>query len=231
MRRSTFAGIALVAVVALALTAASVETLTLGSSPPVEGTTTPGEGGSSGCVSNAPGDPTGCADGDGADDDDGGGDPRPLSDTGGAAEQRSGGPALWQVVVGVALFTLGGVTVVYGLTRGDGTDPAQDGDGGSTNSTTADTASQRPAADVPPTNDVYRSWIALRDAVDTGTAAPSPAAVADAAVAAGFDEEAVESLTREFCVLRYGPAEVTAESEARARTLAGTLGIAVSADR
>jgi AICAR transformylase/IMP cyclohydrolase PurH len=78
---------------------------------------------------------------------------------------------------------------------------------------------------------VYRSWIALRDAVDTGTAAPSPAAVADAAVAAGFDEEAVESLTREFCVLRYGPAEVTAESEARARTLAGTLGIAVSTDR
>lgn len=219
MRRSGFVGIAVVAVVALALTAASVETLTVGSSPDIEGSATPGEGGPSGCVSNASDQPD-CASGEGGSGD----DTLPLPDSGGATPPASTGPALWQVVASVALFTLGGVAIVYGLTRGDGTDRNAGPEDGGAGSSTVEAAPARQAADVAPTNGVYRSWLALRQAADADAAA-SPAEVADTAVTAGFDEAAVDALTHEFCTVRYGPGEPTPDSEARARTLAERLGL------
>ena len=223
MRRGTFAGITLVAVIALALTAASVETVSV-SVPSAEGTETPNGGGPQGCASNGSTDGQGgCSTGTG----DGRNDSRIAGGTDDGTPTTADGPALWQVVASVALLTVGGVVVVYGLTRGDGTTVAEDNDETIATASPAEDRS-RLSADAPPTNAVYRAWLALRAEVALDGRPVSPAAVAAAAVAAGFEESAVETLTREFCAVRYGQQAPTAERERRAREAADSLGLEVS---
>lgn len=77
-------------------------------------------------------------------------------------------------------------------------------------------------ADVPPTNDVYRAWLALGEAVGDGgreeiDAGASPRERARRAIDAGFPAEPVRSLTRCFEAVRYGPAGATNEREREAR--------------
>lgn len=217
VRQITYVGIMALALIALSFTAAAVDT---GLDP--VGQELPGfERG---------GEPPGDVDRTGSSDDGGGPDDgesqvvRDANDDQEGDTEPSDGPALWQVVVGVVLVGIGGIAVVYGLTRGDGADVEADSDQQSPGSSGAADRIVL-ACDVAPTNEVYRVWLALREEVRPGDGPTTPAAIATAAAEQGFDEGTVRTLTKEFCAVRYGHASPTTEREQRARHAGEVLGI------
>lgn len=223
VHRGAFVGIAIVAVLALSFTAAAVDTglNTVNHEIAADDTdgTPPDEQPSGGQEKR---------DGEGSHENSG---------TVGAAEdstegqpERTDGPAPWQVVASVCLLTVGGVVIVYGLTRGENVDIESDRSETESTHRREDTDRLTFAADVPPTNDVYRVWLALHREIRPESPAVSPAELATTAVERGYDERAVETLTREFCAVRYGHASPTDERERRARTLGETLDISVEAE-
>ena len=138
--------------------------------------------------------------------------------------EATSGPPLWQVVVGLALFLVGSVAVLYGLTRGEDDDVAAEEPPGPEPTTSVDSRVTL-GTSVPATNDVYRAWTALCRAVPLDPAGQTPAEVVEAAVAAGYEAEAVAELTDAFCAVRYGDAAPTNERERRARALAAELAL------
>jgi len=67
-------------------------------------------------------------------------------------------------------------------------------------------------------NGVYRAWHEMTDVLDVDTPeTTTPAEFADAAVAAGLDEDDVATLTDLFREVRYGDADLTDEREREAR--------------
>ena len=131
---------------------------------------------------------------------------------------------LWQVAAGLALFLVGSAVALYGLTRGD--DEAGDDSEPTAPEPTAPAAETVTlGSSVPASNDVYRAWSALCGAVPLDPAGQPPAAVAEAAVGAGYRAEPVAELTDAFCAIRYGDAEPTSERERRARALAADLSL------
>ncbi len=230
MKRAAFIGLGVVAMVALALAAASVGSVAVAIDPGDSGGE-PGPSQSTGCTTD--GDSNDST--SGASECQGGGGPGSdgidvsLPESGGSADSNGSQPPAWQVALSLALVVLGGVVVIYGLTRGESAEvdpddeqwvPTADGD-------TYDGVDF--AADVEPDNDVYRAWLGLRHAADAG-ADRSPAAVADSAVQAGYPQSAVERLTDLFCAVRYGDRSLTAERERRARQLADTLDIPLAGE-
>jgi len=71
--------------------------------------------------------------------------------------------------------------------------------------------------DVPLTNDVYRAWATLEDAVTAGDGASTPGEVEADAAAAGADPDAVASLRSVFERVRYGRERPDAALESQAR--------------
>jgi len=139
------------------------------------------------------------------------------------ASDAATGPPLGQVVAGFAVFLLASIAVLYRLTRGDADDG---GDAPSDPEPTAPPADRVTlGADVPATNDVYRTWAALCRAAPLAPAGRTPAEVAEAAVGDGYGAETVAELTDVFCAVRYGDAAATSERERRARELAAELSL------
>ncbi|GCF14208.1 hypothetical protein Harman_21430 [Haloarcula mannanilytica] len=216
--------LAALAVVALAMVAASVETVstapavtteeqTVDSTPPPQA---PGGGG--------PGTPEGTQSATRV----------PETDAATAAASNvNNGPPRWQVAAGLMLVVLGGIAVLYELTRGEATDPDPDDESPPPTPTAPAADSVSLAADVPPENDVYRAWVALRNRVKPaheGSEAPAgepvtPADVRDRAIESGLPEQPVTALTDLFCAVRYGGAAATPEREQRARAVAATLSL------
>lgn len=131
---------------------------------------------------------------------------------------------LWQVVGGLGLFVLGSLLALYGLTRGtDVEDPGTEEVSGESTHPPPDQVTL--GADVPATNDVYRVWNALSAEVPLEPAGETPAAVAEAAIAAGYRPEPVIELTDLFCAIRYGEKPPTPDRQQRARALATTLSL------
>lgn len=222
VNRGIYVGIAVVAVLALSFTAAAVDTgfESLNHELSEEGTVktpAPLGGGGGGDGTTQTGDGGGLID-------------TPADDT----ETQSGdssGPSLAQIVLSIALFTVGGVVIVYGLTRGEDV-PVE------SERSEPDTAGERAtdentsfAADVSPTNDVYRIWCQFHTEIQPTSTTASPAEIAGIAIEKGFDEQTVWSLTRLFCAVRYGRTSPTEEREKRARTLGKTLGIVADETR
>jgi len=216
--------LAVLAVVALAMVATSVETVstaptvrteepTVDSTPPPQG---PGGGGS--------GTPEGTQSATRI--------PETDAETAAAANANDG-PPRWQVAAGLALVVLGGLVVLYELTRGETTDSdAEDGDPPPTPTAPApDSVSL--TSDVPPENDVYRAWAALRDRIESAGEASGPPGegpvtpddVRDGAIESGLPQQPVTALTELFCAVRYGDAAATPERERRARAVATTLSL------
>jgi hypothetical protein len=77
-------------------------------------------------------------------------------------------------------------------------------------------AADRLAGDVDPENAVYRAWREMTADLPVDHATGTPAAFADAAVAAGLDREDVAELTRLFEEVRYGGVPASAERVERA---------------
>lgn len=80
-----------------------------------------------------------------------------------------------------------------------------------------------PFEDVRPTNPVYRAWLDLVDAVD-GESTRTPTEIAREATAAGYDPEAVRTVTEQFAEVRYGGQRVDDEREATVRSARDRLG-------
>jgi len=139
------------------------------------------------------------------------------------------GPPLWQVAAGLGLFLLGAVAVLYGLTRGDDAD-GSDEEPPAPEPTAPAAERATLGGDLPATNDVYRAWAALCRSAPLDPAGQTPAAVAEAAVAAGYGAEGVTELTDAFCAVRYGNAAPTAERERRARVLAADLSLSLEGE-
>ncbi|MDQ2073343.1 DUF4129 domain-containing protein [Haloarcula sp. H-GB4] len=224
MARFGSLALAVLAVVALAMVAASLNTVstaptvttgesTVDSTPPPQG---PGGGG--------PGTPAGTQSATRV--------PETETETA-AASKASDGPPRWQVVAGLALVVLGGLVVLYELTRGEASDP-ESGDEDPPPTPTAPAAdSVLLTGDVPPENDVYRAWSALRnrvESVDEASGQPAqepvtPADVREGAIESGLPQQPVTALTELFCAVRYGDAAATPERERRARAVATTLSL------
>ncbi len=100
-----------------------------------------------------------------------------------------------------------------------------DDDSGSTGPTasTVDHEFDGPFEDVTPKNPVYRAWLDLVDAVD-GAATRTPTEIAREATAAGYDPEAVRTVTEQFTEVRYGGQQVDDEREATVRSARDRLG-------
>jgi hypothetical protein len=130
---------------------------------------------------------------------------------------------LWQVLGGLGLFLVGCAVALYALTDG------VDGEGRAEKQPPVTESVEPPAdsvtlgTDLPASNDVYRAWNALCADVPIDPAGQTPAAVAEAAVEAGYPPGPVAELTGTFCEVRYGDAEPTDDRERRARELAATL--------
>lgn len=134
---------------------------------------------------------------------------------------------LWQVVVGLCLFVIGSAVALYGLTRG--TDEGEEATNAGQHPMAAPAPdSVRLGRDLPPSNDVYRAWIALRDAVPVDHAGRTPAEVARAAVEAGYPAGPVTDLTETFCRVRYGECDPTVDRQRRARELAAALSLSTT---
>lgn len=147
----------------------------------------------------------------------------PTDNAATAVSESSTGPPLWQVVAGLGLFLLGSVAVLYGLTRGEDDDASDAPPDPHPTAPAADSVTL--GASVPATNDVYRAWTALCRAIPVDPAGQTPAEVAEAAVAAGYEADAVAELTDAFCAIRYGEAAPTNERERRAGELARRLSL------
>lgn len=223
MHRGAFVGIAIVAVLALSFTAAAVDTgldtVTHEIVADDPDGTPPDESPSAGQQKK-----------ESQGSDEGSGSVGTSEGSTGNQVERTDGPAPWQVVVSMVLLTVGGVVVVYGLTRGEDVDLETDQPDTELPCRREDDDYLTFAADVPPTNDVYRVWLALRKEVRPEAVSVSPAEVAATAIERGYDEDTVETLTREFCAVRYGRASPTDERERRARTLRETLAIPVEGE-
>lgn len=216
MRRVALLAVAALAVVAVTTVATSVDNVS--TEPTVDSASTPagtadlgGGGGGSGAAPEVT---------------------RDVADDIDASTAADSGAAnslpLWQVAAGLGLVLLGSVLALYGLTRGSETEASETDE--SAPEPTAPAASHvRLSGDVPATNDVYRAWNALCRALPAQPAGETPAAVADAAVATGYDAAAVAELTDLFCAVRYGDARPTTERAARARELAAALSLEVPA--
>lgn len=130
---------------------------------------------------------------------------------------------LWQVLGGLGLFLVGSVVALYGLTDG------VDGEETDEEQPPVPERVEPPAdsvtlgADLSVSNDVYRAWNALCADVPIDPAGETPAAIAQAAIEAGYPPGPVAELTGTFCEVRYGDAEPTDDRERRARELAATL--------
>ena len=224
MARFGSLALAVLAVVALAMVAASLNTVstaptvttresTVDSTPPPQG---PGGGG--------PGTPSGTQSATRV--------PETETETA-AASKASDGPPRWQVVAGLTLVVLGGLVVLYELTRGEASDPESDDEDPPPTPTGPVADSVSLTGDVPPENDVYRAWSALRNRVESADEAPgqpaqepvTPADVREGAIESGLPQQPVTALTELFCAVRYGDAAATPERERRARTVAATLSL------
>ena len=212
MERVVPLALAVLAVFALATVAASLESVS--TAPTVESETTPTGAAGNASAGGSGGGPPGTEGGDRA-------TPTELATAAGGESGTS--VPLWQVAAGLAVFLFGSVVALYGLTRGEA---------GGSGEPPPDPEPTAPAADrvtlgasVPATNDVYRAWTALGRAVPLDPTGRTPAEVAEAAVAAGYEGEPVAALTDTFCAVRYGDAAATSERERRARELAGALSL------
>ncbi|MBX0286431.1 DUF4129 domain-containing protein [Haloarcula salinisoli] len=211
MERVIPLALAVLAVFALATVASSLDTVS--TEPAIESDTTP-----TADTNGSPGVPSGNRTGTEI------GDTRtPTELTATPASGAATGPPLWQVVAGLALFLVGSVAALYGLTRGEDDDTDDEPATPEPTAPAADRATL--GADVPATNDVYRAWAALCRAVPLDPAGQTPAEVAEAAVATGYGAETVAELTDSFCAIRYGDAAPTGERERRARALATELSL------
>lgn len=155
-------------------------------------------------------------DGQGLSDPPGSIDP-PESDGGARALLPSiPAPAVGALAVGLAV----GLVVLWRLAGQSRT--IDDTDGETPQVATAD-ATGAPShsatdIDVPLTNDVYRAWATLEDAVTNGDGeASTPREVEASATAAGADPDAVATLRSAFERVRYGRAEPDSEAESLAR--------------
>jgi len=172
-------------------------------------------------------------DGQGLNDPPGGIDP-PESDGGARALLPSvPAPAVGALAVGLAV----GLVVLWRLA---GQSRTIDETGGETPAV-ATAESGRAAThsateiDVPLTNDVYRAWAALEDAVTADDGASTPRDVESDAAAAGADPDAVASLRSAFERVRYGREQPDSNLESQARealerATEGTDNIAASPD-
>ena len=218
MERVVPLALAVLAVFALATVAASLESVS--TEPTIESETTPAGGAGNASAGGSGAGPPGTE----------GGDRTTPADV--AAQEGEGSDTevpLPQVVAGLAVFLVGSAVALYGLTRGE------ERDGTTDETPTPEPASPaadsvRLGADLPATNDVYRAWAALCRAVPLDPAGQTPAAVAEAAVAAGHGADAVTALTETFCAVRYGDAEPTDERERRARELAAGLSLTLEGE-
>jgi hypothetical protein len=140
-------------------------------------------------------------------------------------------PAVGALAVGLAV----GLVVLWRLA---GQSRTIDETGGETPAVATAESAKTPARsaaaiDVPLTNDVYRAWAALEDAVTTDDDASSPRDIEADATAAGADPDAVASLRSAFERVRYGRDQPDSEVESRAREALeraadGTDGLAVN---
>jgi len=215
--------LAVLAIVALAMVAASVETVstepTVTTGEPTEESTPPPQGPGGG-----PGTPEGTQSASRAPD---------TEVTTTAAASSNGGPPRWQVAAGLTLVVLGGVVLLYELTHGEETDSDVTDDDPVPASTAPAADSVLLTADVPPENDVYRAWSALRshvESTDNALGPPTdepvtPADVRQKAIESGLPRRPVTALTELFCVVRYGDAAATPERERQARAAAVTLSL------
>lgn len=127
------------------------------------------------------------------------------------------GPLTWAVLAAVVAAG----AWVAGLRKGDA-DPANGAEPTDPDSAVRSGESTAAGHSVPPdapaTNGVYRAWASLAERV-SGTVPDTrtPQSVAEDAVDAGFDQDAVTRLTALFERVRYGPATATAERERAAR--------------
>lgn len=224
MARLGSLALAALAVITLAMVAASVETVSTAPTvtteePTVDSTPPPQAAGGEG-----PGTPEGTQSVTSI----------PETDAATAAASNStDGPPRWQVAAGLTLVVLGGIAVLYELTRGEATesDPDDESPPPTPTAPAADAISL--TSDVPPENDVYRAWSGLRNRVesaDGASGAPAgepvtPADVRNRAIETGLPEQPVTALTELFCAVRYGGAAATPEREQRARAVAATLSL------
>ncbi|WP_420182215.1 DUF4129 domain-containing protein [Haloarcula sp. KBTZ06] len=154
-------------------------------------------------------------DGQGLSDPPGSIDP-PESDGGARALLPSvPAPAVGALAVGLAV----GLVVLWRLA---GQSRTIDETGGETPAVATAESAKAPshsaaAIDVPLTNDVYRAWAALEDAVTVDDDASSPQDIEANATAAGADPDAVASLRSVFERVRYGRERPDADLESQAR--------------
>lgn len=230
MDRTVFVGVALVAVFALTFTAASVDTNldTFDPTPPSDPEIRSQETGAAGCVRNTTTDGAGGCTGSA----NGSGESLNLTSSDGAGEREAtAGPARWQVAVSIALVTVGGILVLYGLTRGEDVTPETEGAGPDHSPGEGERLRYHVPSGVRPTNEIYRVWLGLRSETVPDRDGVSPATVAATAIEQGFDETAVRTICREFCAIRYGGAEPTEQRERRVRELGAQLGLTEGSDR
>ena len=205
--------LAVFAVFALATVASSLDTVS--TAPAIESETTPT--GTSGDRRGGGGGPA-----EGTETRDG---PTPTRTewTATPADESRGRLPLWQVAVGLGLVLVGSAVALYGLTGGEDEERPEERPAPEPTAPAADTVTL--GATVPASNDVFRVWRALREAVPQDSTGETPAAVAEAAVVEGYRAEPVVELTDTFCAVRYGEAEPTSERERRARELAAALSL------
>ena len=211
MRRIAFLGLGVVAVLALALTAASVDSGLQTVDPEPSGDQyQPQQPSESGSVQTGPNTSI----------DDGEDSSTAENDT--AVTPPTGQRSLSAVLVSIALLVVGGCAVIYGLTRGDDTSTAPESE---SNQPTTDEPVQRAVtvSDVPPSNELFQNWLALKQATHPSCDAVTPAAVRETAVENGHPRGAVDELTAMFCAVRYGKKELTPSVERRARRLSDQL--------
>jgi hypothetical protein len=154
-------------------------------------------------------------DGQGLSDPPGSIDP-PESDGGARALLPSvPAPAVGALAVGLAV----GLVVLWRLA---GQNRTIDETGGETPTVATAESARTPShsvteIDVPLTNDVYRAWAALEDAMTAADSASSPQDIEAAATGAGADPDAVASLRSAFERVRYGLERPDAGLESQAR--------------
>lgn len=131
------------------------------------------------------------------------------------------------LVGGLALVLglVGAVAAAVALGRETGDETAETGTRSGVGHTSRDSSGGRPegpseAADVDPSNEVYRAWNAMRDHVGGPVSkTESPRAVQRRAREAGVDADVAAELTSLFCAVRYGDVPATDDRERRAAEL------------
>lgn len=150
---------------------------------------------------------------------------RSTSDSGTSSAAAERQVPLWQVAGGLGLFALASLLALYALTRGADAEGEAADRSSPTEPAVPDADSVTLVTDPPASNDVYRAWNALCRAVSADPGGETPAAVARAAIDAGYDPVRVRELTGTFCRVRYGDWEPTGDHEQTARELAASLSL------